>query len=154
MKRVAGVVALLAAAVAAPAASAGPPAGLTTSGRLLWNLEALLHDTFRNRDVYVNYTAGGPGIPPGNFSAPYFGDAGSRYFIYTFVGARHSSFRPRRPATPPKPVIGAAGGETPLTIRGAYISCASNKWLYEHWGNGPQNWQIDCLRAPPRGAQR
>jgi hypothetical protein len=151
MKCVAGLAALLAAAclVAAQGASAGPPAGLTSSGRLLWNLEALLHDTFGNRDVYVNYTAGGPGIAQrGNFSATYVGDAGSEYFIYTFVGARHSSFRPRRPATSPKPVVGAAGGESPLTIRGAYISCARNKWLYEHWGNGPKNWQIDCLRAP------
>jgi hypothetical protein len=128
-------------------ALANPPRGLTESGRLLWNLEALLHDTFGSKPVYVNYS-GGPSRP-GNFSTHFLDDARSRYFVYTFAAARHSTFRLIRPMIRPKPNIGVAGGETPLTVLGAYISCGSGKWLYEHWGNGPEKWQIDCLHPAP-----
>lgn len=128
-------------------ALAMPPRGLTESGRLLWNLEALLHDTFGSKPVYVNYS-GGPS-QPGNFSTHFLDDARSRYFVYTFAAARDSAFKLIRPVTRPKPAIGAAGGETPLNVLGAYISCGSGKWLNEHWGNGPEKWQIDCLRSPP-----
>jgi hypothetical protein len=126
-------------------ALASPPGDLTESGRLLWNLEALLHDTFGSTPLCVNYSDGPS--HPGNFSTHFLDDAHSRYFVYTFAAARHSAFKLIRPVARPKPAIGAAGGETPLTVLGAFISCGSGKWLNEHWGNGPENWQIDCQRS-------
>lgn len=148
MRAIAAGLATIVVILAVPgSAVASPPRGLTESGRLLWNLEALLHDTFGSKPIYVNYS-GGPNHP-GNFSTHFLDDARSRYFVYTFAAARHSAFRLIRSGAPPKPVIGVAGGETPLTVLGAYISCGSGRWLSEHWGNGPEKWQIDCLRSAP-----
>jgi hypothetical protein len=146
VRRVAVSLAAIVAILAIPGPSlADPPRGLTESGRLLWNLEALLHDRFGTKPVYVNYSRGPD--HPGNFSTHFLDDARSRYFVYTFAAARHSAFRLIRPATRPKPAVGATGGETPLTLLGAYISCGSGRWLNEHWGSGPENWQINCLRS-------
>lgn len=140
------LVALIGALAPTGSTFAAPPSRLTKSGRVLWNLEALLHDTFGNKPVYMNYS-GGPDHA-GNFSTKFIDEARSRYFIYTFAEAHRSSFRLSRPESAPKSSVGVAGGETPLTIHGAYISCVPGKWLYEHWGQGPENWQIDCLPAP------
>jgi hypothetical protein len=125
--------------------ASNPPAGLTRSGKVLWNLEALLHDRFGSRDVWVNR--------PENFprAAENFTTAGgalccSGYYSFTFVNARGSAFKTFGPTRLPQPKIGASGGEAPLTIQGSYIYCGANTWLYEHYGNGPWNKQISCHR--------
>ncbi len=73
------------------AASAGVPRRLSTSGQTLWQLEALLHDTFGGRAVaahesprsgVLNFACAGHCAPLAYWS-PYF---------FTFSGARHSSF--------------------------------------------------------------
>lgn len=119
-----------------------PPRGLTANGRLVWNLDALLHDTFGNREIYVNYTSA---TRIGNFSTRFISDAQSRYYLYTFAAARHSQFRAVRPATAPRVFEGTAAGEIPLKLLGAYISCGNGRWLYERSGQGPEQWQINCL---------
>jgi hypothetical protein len=126
-----------------PTSLASAPPGLTTYGRTVWNLDALLHDTFGSRPVYANAQRGFPKTPR-NFSTAFHGDAGSAYYIYTFATARHSAFRTSGPTKPPTSEIGVAGYEVPLTIKGAYIYCGRGMWLFEHGGNGPANWQLSC----------
>jgi hypothetical protein len=98
---VAIALAVVSSSLTANAAVADPPLGLTSYGRVVWNLDALLHD---------------------------------------------SQFQIVRPMRPPKPIIGVAGWEVPLTIRHAYVSCGGGRWLFEHGGNGPPNWLLVCLR--------
>jgi hypothetical protein len=138
--------ATIAVACLATPASARPPAGLTSYGRVIWNLDALLHDVFGQRRVFVNYSGAGPGPPRGNFSTHFFAMASSRYYIFTFVAARSSAFRLAKPARKPRNHIGAAGWATPLTVKHSYISCGHGTWLYEHGGEGPANWQLFCGR--------
>lgn len=121
----------------------GPPAGLTEYGRTVWNLDALLHDTFGNRAVYLSIPGNFP-REPRTFTTVQGADCCSAYYLATFRNARRSSYRLSRPTRPPRLISGASGGEVPLKIRGAFIYCGGNKWLFEHFGNGPANWQISC----------
>ena len=143
---IAVIVLLVAAAVLTSAASSTPPPGLTRYGRVIWNVDALLHDHFGQRRVYVNYAAAGPGPPSGDFSTRFFAMAASRYYLFTFARARSSAFRALEPARAPKAHIGPAGWATPLTLNHVYISCGHGRWLYEHGGEGPANWQLFCGR--------
>jgi hypothetical protein len=129
----------------APARSTGPPSGLTSYGRTVWNLDALLHDTFGQRPVYLSIPRAFP-REARNFSTVQGSDCCSAYYLPTFRDARYSAFRLFGPTKPPKPQIGAAGSEVPLTIRRSYIYCGRGSWLFEHYGNGPANWQISCHR--------
>jgi len=94
--------AVAAALVSAGSAGASPPSGLTPYGRVVWNLDALLHDTFGSRTVYLNARASYPRTPA-NFSTSFIDDAHSRYFIYTFANATGSTFKTVGPTKPPKP---------------------------------------------------
>jgi hypothetical protein len=124
-------------------AGASPPAGLTAYGRAVWNLDALLHDTFGKRQVWLNNRNSYPRTPA-NFSTRSKDLAHSRVVLYTFAAAHGSAFTLRRPERPPRPEIGASGWEALLTIRGAYISCAGDRWLYEHGGEAFANWRVSC----------
>jgi hypothetical protein len=121
----------------------GPPAGLTAYGRVVWNVDALLHDTFGPRRVYLNAKRSFPRSPR-NFSTTFIDNAQSGYYIPTFENARGSTLKTIGPTKPPQPYIGGSGGEVPLTIRGAYIYCGHQQWLFEHYGNGLANWRISC----------
>jgi hypothetical protein len=133
---------------AAPAgsASSSPPQGLTDSGRDLWNLDALLHDTFGNRAVYLTP---GPASPTSeNFTTHFIDEANSYLWIYTFADARHSAFRPLRPTVHPKPYEGTAGWQGVVKVSGAYVSCGRNLWLYQDGGEGDANDVFECLKSP------
>ena len=130
------------AAHSAHGAKASPPNGLTIYGRDVWNLEALLRNSFGTGRVYLDH---GPSGGRANFTTKVLPNYRSGLYLYTFRRTTDSAFRLVRPSAPPKPVIGASGGEVPLTVRGAYIRCGS-AWLYLHYGNGPANWQIGCHR--------
>ena len=133
----------------AGAASKAPPDRLTPYGLTVWNLDALLADTFVGSDayqgvkVYRNTRNSWPRTP-GNFSRTFINNAHSSQYLFTFGGATGSAFQARHPSRPPKSIIGASGGEVPLTVKGRYIDCGGGKWLFEHYGNGPTNWQISC----------
>jgi hypothetical protein len=137
---------VIAVAFLATSCSSGPPSGLTAYGRVIWNLDALLHDVFGHRRVYVNYDAGGAGPPRGNFSTRFIAEAASRYYIFTFATARSSAFRAVKPPRPPNAHVGPAGWATPLTLNHLYISCGHGNWLYAHGGQGPANWELFCGR--------
>ena len=126
----------------ADAAKASPPSALTSYGRDVWNLEALLRKSFGIRHVYLDH---GPSGGRANFTTKVLPNYRSGLYLYTFASGTDSAFRLLRPSAPPKPVTGASGGEVPLTVRGAYIRCGV-AWLYLHYGNGPANWQISCHR--------
>jgi hypothetical protein len=122
-----------------------PPPGLTSYGRAVWNLDALLHDYFGARQVWLSARGSYPKAPD-NFSTHFVAMAGSRFVVYTFANSHGSAFTLVRPKYPPRALIGASGWETPLTLRGSYISCGHAKWLYEHGGEGPANWLVACVR--------
>jgi hypothetical protein len=126
-------------------ASSSPPSGLSPYGRLVWNLDAALHDSFGGRNVYLAYRGQQRG--PWNFQTASTADCCGGFWLFTFANARNSAFRLLRPQVPPRESPGAAGGEIPLTIRGRYIRCSSRRWLYIHYGNGPANTQLSCLVA-------
>ena len=98
---------------------------------------------FQGKNVYLNLRKSWPKTPA-NFSRPFINNAHSELYRYTFGGATGSDFRRVHPSKPPKSVIGASGGEVPLTIMGAYVSCGDRTWLFEHYGNGSANWHISC----------
>jgi hypothetical protein len=120
------------------------PSGLSRFGSLVWNLEALLHDTFGDSTFYLE--TGGRG--EADFNTQFEGACCSGSYNFTFSKAEHSRFRTiANPQSPPRPSIGASGSELPLTIKHEYISCGQEKWLLIHFGNGLANWQIDCSSA-------
>jgi hypothetical protein len=136
---------IVAAASGGAASKSAAPTGLTSYGRTVWNLDALLHDTFGERAVYLSIPGKYPRVPR-NFSTVDGPNCCSAYYLPTFRDASGSAFTTYGPTRPPRPNLGASGGEVPLTIRHAYIYCGGGKWLYEHYGNGPANWQISCHR--------
>ena len=125
--------------------SSSPPSGLSPQGRLVWNLDAALHDSFGARRVYLAYRGQLRG--PWNFQTTPTADCCGGFWLFTFASARHSAFRLRRPPVRPRESPGAAGGEIPLTIRGRYIECSNRRWLYIHYGNGPANTLLSCIAA-------
>jgi hypothetical protein len=127
------IVAAVAAAVVVAAAAAqikthhetraaAPPRGLSVYGETLWNLEALLHDTFGTKrkpmrvclrwrdDAFVSGSSCG--------ALNQYG-----YWQDTFVGARHSRFKLVRRANPP-----AIGNVGIVTVNGLYVSCDVPGW--------------------------
>lgn len=137
-----GVAVLASAFAASPAI--GPPAGLTAYGRVVWNLDALLHDTFGDRQVWEDYGRG----PIPNFSTKFIDLASSVPWAYTFATARRSQFRAVRPRHPPKIGDYVTGENVPFRIRGAYIACGNGEWLYGRNGQALPGGDIWCSRTP------
>jgi hypothetical protein len=120
--------------VVAESASAGPPPGLSSSGRALWNFEALLHDTFGNRQVCtrddVNFVAGT--CAPLSDWSPYFD---------VFPNARHSTFHlvAKRPR--------GHFGNYPISlrIRSRYIACDRANRTFLFLNRAAANFDLYCL---------
>jgi len=68
------------------AVSTGPPSGLTERGRVLWQFEALLRDTFGGREVCAT------GRSRNNFTTTCGALAFFSPYDYVFAGARGSAF--------------------------------------------------------------
>lgn len=133
-----------AAATGAAARVTGPPAGLTAYGRIVWNLDALLHDRFGRRTVYEDYI-GKSRIP--DFSTRFISLASSLYYSYTFATARGSAFKTIRTAKPPRIRSYPTYENVPLTVAGAYISCGGGRWLYERNGQVLPGGPMLCASA-------
>jgi len=147
MKRRTAVVLAVVAAIglsgALSALAAGPPSGLarslTPNGRVIWNLDALLNDTFGDRtDCYDAKTAS-------IFSVARSAECPSplaRYqtYVFTFLNAFGSQFRLVSLAKPPFTGV----TNVPLRVNGRYVSCPGGRyhgggagWLVEGGGTGP-----------------
>lgn len=132
---VVAAVTLASAALPSASASALPP-GLSHEGRALWNFEALLHDTFGNREVCartgtLNFVAG---------SCSPLSDW--QWYSYTFASARRSAFHLARRS--PRGAFGAH----PILIRvkGRFVACDQEERTYLiHYG-GAAGLDLDCLR--------
>ena len=121
--------------------AAGPPQDLTSNGRVLWNLDALLHYTFGGRvvcydgrRVAIFSVPGGSGCP-----AP---QARYQPWAFTFRTAHASAFRlvERRGA----PVTGAT--TVPVQVASRYVSCPGG--LYH---DGKRGWLVFGGGAGPTG---
>ena len=125
---------LAVASIAAVAQAGGPPPplakDLTAAGRLTWNLDALLHDTFgvnptvcydaeRGRIFAVSAREGCP--------TPW-----QRYIVYsfTFTNARDSALKLVRLSK--TPLFGVT--DVPVFLKGHYISCPHGQ--YHHGRTG------------------
>jgi hypothetical protein len=145
MRRITWALPTLAAALlgagARAATTAGPPPGLTSNGRVLWNLDAVLNDTFGNRvECWDNQREVIFSVPHGSYCpAP-----AARYqpWEFTFLKAFHSEFRLVRLAS--QPDTGATS--TPVHIGSRYISCPGG--AYHHGGRG---WIVIGGGAGPTG---
>src|SRR5579862_4203286 len=107
--------------------AAGPPAGLaqslTTNGRVIWNLDALLNDTFGNRvDCFDDQHFDIFSVPHGSYCpSP---EARYQEWDFTFLNAFHSQFRLLR--LPKEPDTGATN--VPVRIGSRYVSCPGGEY--------------------------
>lgn len=124
---------------------AGPPASiassLTANGRVIWNLDALLNDTFGNRvECYRSSAVQIFSVPHGSYCP---GDSASvQQYVFSFLNAHHSEFRLVRLARTPN--TGATNG--PLRIGSFFISCPNGE--YHH---GARGWLVFGGGAGPNG---
>jgi hypothetical protein len=112
----------------------GPPSGLTVYGQTLWNLEALLHDTFGNKTTCLR-------LRDYAFVSTTCGDlADYGYWKNFFASARHSHFKLVRLARPP-----AMGNVGVITIKGLYVSCGRFPVAFAplaHEGSRTRRWLV------------
>ncbi|HEY2543964.1 MAG TPA: hypothetical protein VGH92_13050 [Gaiellaceae bacterium] len=109
----------------------------------MWNLDALLHDTFGKREVWEDY--GKTNLP--DFTTRFVNLASSIPYTYTFTGAHGSTYRPVRTSHGPTTADFVTGSDVPLMISGAYISCGHNLWLYEHDGQALLGGATFCAKS-------
>jgi hypothetical protein len=108
---------------------------LTPYGTNVEELDALLHETFGTRPVYLRSGQPAWATLMNDFSTSHVAQRSAATYYYTFANASRSMYQLRRPARPPRYYYGTIQSWNPFTIRGAYISCAYG-WLYE-----PRNGQ-------------
>lgn len=135
MRRTLAVATALTAAVllitgtGSPANRSGPPAGLTSYGRQLWNFEALLTQTYGTQPVCEHSTK--LGIINFTHSACELSLAQAQPYVYVFAHAYGSSFRLIPRSTPP--TINVA----PLEIESKWVECqASPRMLFVEFSSG------------------
>jgi hypothetical protein len=123
-------------------APARPPVALSRRGRILWQFEALLHETFHKRYVSAHYIRGVAinfacasrvGCAPLAYWAPYF---------FTFSRAGQSDFHVSKKRFPP-----GAFGNYPLAIwiKGQFVACdrAEKRFLIAY--RDAVGLSLDCL---------
>ena len=118
-------------------AGSGPPSSLSGAGRVLWQFEALLHDTFGNGNVCsagrsLNFTDGD--CSPLAVYSPYF---------YVFAQARHSAFH----ISSKKKVGGFGNYAQPVLIRGRSIACNARETRFLIEFPDAVGFTVDCSRA-------
>jgi hypothetical protein len=121
-------------------ASTRPPVGLSRSGRILWQFEALLNDTFHSRVVSAHYVPG----TAWNFACAGFCAPLSYWnpYVFTFADARHSVFHLSM-----KRIAPGTFGNYPILIRvkGHSVACdrAERKFLITY--GDAVGLSLDCL---------
>lgn len=122
------------ACLAAPAgaSAAAPPRTLTSYGKLVWNLDALVRDVYGARAVCLDTQHGN--LSPGACNLPL---AFEGAYSATFANARGSGFRLVKRANPL-----AGTNAAPLRLAGKYISCGGGRWLATVHGGA--FWPLSC----------
>ena len=120
------------------------PRGLTRQGRLLWNFEALLRQSFGDRTVSAS--------PPENFSCAGICAPLSKYrpYRYTFHRPSGSAFHVS------KRTFGDNGefGNYPIAvlIRGRAVACDPGERHFLISYRSTASFTLDCLPTPARQA--
>jgi hypothetical protein len=143
LRRLALVVVVLAAGLVAGTAgatwTAGPPRGLTPNGRVLWNLDALVNDTFGDRvECYDGKRFAIFSVRHGGYCPP--PEARFQTYVFTFLSAHQSAFRLIRLSRAPNTGV----TNVPLRIDNRFVSCPGGR--YHHGGSG---WLVQGGGRPP-----
>jgi hypothetical protein len=113
-------------------AASAPPPSLTSSGQVIWNLDALLHDTYGNRTACWDgrrYTIFA--VVRGEYCpAP---EARYQAWDFTFLSAQSSEFR--RVHLARQPLTGVTN--VPVRVGRDYVSCPHGQ--YHH---GRRGWLV------------
>ena len=104
------------AAQAAHGAGSSAPVGLSAYGRLVWNLDALVHDLYGRAHVCMHAQR----FAIHRCASPTFNDGDYRA---TFAGANHSSFTAVARSSNPLRLVNVV----PITIGGSYIKCGASR---------------------------
>jgi hypothetical protein len=115
--------------------SVSAPAGLSTYGGLIWNLDALVHDHYGGDKVcmrarrFAIHRCRSANYNDGDYRA-------------TFATARHSHFRALARSSNPLRLVNVV----PITISGRYIECEAARWLAIT--NVPAGWgeAVYCVK--------
>jgi hypothetical protein len=107
----------------ASARSVVAPPGLTGYGRVMWNLDALLHDTFGSHRVYRNAKDSYPRSPE-NFSATFIDNAHSRVLPLHLRRRQQLGPFDEWPDEATEARDRRLGRKVPLTIRGSTSTAA------------------------------
>jgi len=141
-------VGVLGGAAPVESSNSGPPPGLTTHGRLLWEFEALLRDTFNSRVVSastglndsLNFTCAGSCAP----SAKYL------HYRFTFDHAQASRLHISK-----RRYTGGTWGNYPrgILIRGHLIACdhAEKRFLISWVFRSTASFTLGCNGDPLGG---
>jgi hypothetical protein len=124
---------------------AEPPVGLSDDGRLHWQLEALLHDTFGRGDFYLHYEN-----DVARFDREFAGNCCSNYWDFLFPAASGSDLEVTDAGHQLAASQGASSGLVPLLIYDQAIACPDGTWLYTYTGNsmGTSHFRITCQYEP------
>jgi hypothetical protein len=139
------ILALLAVALFAAGAhsarASGLPPGLTSNGQVLWNLDALLNDTFGNRvECFDSQRYRIFSVAHGSYCpAP---SARYQEWDFTFLNAYHSNFRLVNLAKEPRTGV----TNVPVRVGRRYVSCPGGKYH-----NGRRGWLVFGGGAGPTG---
>lgn len=121
MRRLALVALVLGIAVAAEAATAAPPPGLTSYGRLVWNLDALIHVNIHGPACVLTRTRSIE--PEARCQGKALSQANS--WVFTFSNAHGSSLRLALAGT----TLPALGNVSPVILLGRFVLCGKGRYL-------------------------
>jgi hypothetical protein len=113
----------------AAAVGRNQPLGLTSYGRLVWNLDALVRKRFGNRSVCLRFALSL--LSPAACTAP----PHQRSEYRAIFAARKSAFRVRTLKRAPL----LRSRAVPLKVGAGYVSCGPDRWLA-----AAANWQLVC----------
>lgn len=132
------VVALALASAKAAAHTAAPPPGLTSQGRLAWQLDALVRDQIVGSAcvIYRNTSI----VPVRQCRNLPLSQAGP--YVPVFRSARSSAFRVVMPKL-------SLGNVIPILVRGRYVQCSAGYYLALQHGAGLTGLALGCVTRLP-----
>ncbi len=122
----AAAVLVVASLIATSAATAGPPAGLTANGRILWNFEALATDYYGTPNVCAAANKlSEPDYTVATCKNTKLSLSGMIFYEPIFASAHGSQFR----LTGRIPGGVQLGNVVPIRLANSYVQCTPTTWL-------------------------